>query len=195
MIFAAQVAGTDRVTFGKLFAKRPAMKFKDIAKRMRGFSFELPIVGGGAGVEWEPPQLERDIAQRVITFLEDRRALFRHFDLEVSSDVVRSVQQMRGFLTDILQEMPNEPGLAQNLRYMRGACRAFLNTVEPQEQQREMYRGGRLTWDFCQALGELRAIFGVHLGLIATRYELGLEGDLATILPPPADDDPKDARR
>ena len=170
------------------------MRFKDIAKRMRGFSIELPVIGGGLGAEWEPPAIERDIAQRVITFLEDRRALYRGYDLEVAEYVVQSIIEIRRFLTDVLKDLPNEPGLTQHLRYMRGACREFLDTVHRIGRDRiDMYGGGPRSWEFCTALGELRAIFGIHLGLLAAKYRLGMEGDLAKILPASPDDEPTDS--
>lgn len=50
------------------------MDWKEVANRMRGFSLGIGPISVGA--EWEPPTLEQDIAQRVITFLEDRRVLF-----------------------------------------------------------------------------------------------------------------------
>jgi hypothetical protein len=53
-----------------------------------------------------------------------------------------------------------------------------------------MLHGGSQTWAVCTALGELRSLFGIQLGLLAATYKLGLEGDLATILPPEPDDGP-----
>jgi hypothetical protein len=46
-----------------------AMKFdwQSLLNRFRGF--DIPVVGGG--VAWEPPPLRKDLAQQVITFLEE----------------------------------------------------------------------------------------------------------------------------
>jgi hypothetical protein len=74
---------------------------------------------------------------------------------------------------------------------MRSACREFLDTAERVQQHGPIrpFEGGAGSWDFFMALGQLRATFGTHLGLIAARYHLGIEGDLATILPPSMEQD------
>jgi hypothetical protein len=43
---------------------------------------------------------------------------------------------------------------------------------------------GLQDWTLNQAIGELRGVFGVHLALVAARYGVDVEEDLATILPP-----------
>jgi len=45
------------------------------------------------------------------------------------------------------------------------------------------------SWDFQDALGQMRGIFGVHLAIIAARYDLKIQGDLVGILPPEAGSD------
>lgn len=150
------------------------MRFKQVLSRMRGLSLGLT----GVGASWVPPKAEVDIAQEVITFLEDRRVLFNDFAYEIESECIDSSLKIRDFLTNVLRDMANEPGLAQHLRALRAACRRFND-----------FPRGHHGPSFYVALGELRATFGVHLGLIAAKYGLGLEGDLARILPPPADDD------
>ena len=166
------------------------MNWKKIANRIRGFSL------GGFGAEWEPPQLEQDIAQSVITFLEDRRVLFNPYPLEEGNQCIESVLEIRKFLTGVLQGLPNKPGLAQHLRVLRGACRSFLDAVHAESRHRPhlaLYQGGKEAQDFFIALGELRRSFGIHLGLIAATYHIGLEGDLATILPASDDDSPHES--
>jgi hypothetical protein len=170
------------------------MDWKEIANRMRGFSAGVGPISIGA--QWEPSARERDIAQRVITFLEDRRVLFNPYYLEDGGHCVQSVLDIRRFLTDTLQDLANEPGLPQQLRVLRGACREFLDRVQAGPggmRHHALYHGGQEAQDFFIALGELRRTFGIHLGLIAARYQLGLEGDLAGILPPEPDESDDDA--
>ena len=52
------------------------MKFKEIAKRITGFS--TPIFG----VSWNPDNTERDIARKVILYLQDRRVLHTPFGMQ-----------------------------------------------------------------------------------------------------------------
>jgi hypothetical protein len=48
------------------------------------------------------------------------------------------------------------------------------------------------SWDFQDALGQMRGIFGVHLALIAARYDLEVRGGLEAILPIRAEPDELD---
>jgi hypothetical protein len=46
--------------------------------------------------------------------------------------------------------------------------------------------------EFNQALGELRGVFGIYIGLLATKYGLDIEDSLASILPESKDDQSPD---
>jgi hypothetical protein len=48
---------------------------------------------------------------------------------------------------------------------------------------------------FIDALGELRAVFGVHVAQLSAKFGIDVEDDLASILPaePDENDDPDDA--
>ncbi|QIJ63773.1 hypothetical protein [Streptomyces sp. JB150] len=71
--------------------------------------------------------------------------------------------------------------LAENLKAMRAACRRFLNAVGPDHSGHVL--GPHESATFGAALGELRAVFGIQLGVIAARYKLELSEELATLLP------------
>jgi hypothetical protein len=45
-----------------------------------------------------------------------------------------------------------------------------------------MFSGAR-SWHFNQALGELRGVFGVHVGELAVRYRIDVPEPLSSILP------------
>ncbi|MFJ6646514.1 hypothetical protein ACIQPS_12745 [Streptomyces sp. NPDC091290] len=77
--------------------------------------------------------------------------------------------------------------LAENLKAMRAACRRFLDVVGPNHSGH--VRGRFQNATFGAALGELRAVFGIQLGVIAARYKLELSEELAGILPASDTDD------
>lgn len=161
------------------------MKFKEVMARITGIS--CPVFG----VSWKPPEADREVARRVITFLEDRRVLYAHDSQEVAEHCVRSVIEIRHHLTSILQEIPSKSELTENLRAMRAACRKFMETV--QEKGTEVVHfawshGHWASWKFHAAIGEMRGVFGVHVAQIATKYGLDIEDDLALILPGDASD-------
>lgn len=156
---------------------------KQVASRVTGFS--CPIFGAS----WKPVKADIDIAQKVITFLEDRRILYNEYEVERPEHCVRSVEKMREFLTSVLVTVQNRQGLPAQLRVMRAACRKFMDNVQPT-------RGRKLDpftpadgWAIASQLGDLRTTIGVHAAIICAMYGLGVEGDLATVLPPPPSDD------
>ena len=114
----------------------------------------------------------------MLTFLEDRRALYRPYDMEVGYYVVQSVLQIRERLTKDLEIVPKSSPIAESLYAMRAACRKFLD--ETQMPPRHMYR---IEPVLLTCLGELRGIFGLHIGRLAYVYDLEVEDELASILP------------
>ncbi len=162
------------------------MKFKQVAARFTGFSIPL------FGVSWKTPKLEIDLAQRLINFLEDRRVLFNPYEMEMPEHCVQSVIELRAFLTDLIGELPKKEGLPEHLRSMRAACRRFVDaTGELQRHGGRYLRGSGFGFAlFGNALGELRAAMGFHIGAVASMHGLDISDELATILPPePAKDD------
>ena len=163
--------------------RRHRVPFSDIARSITGIS--TPIFG----VSWTPPENTRDIVRRLVAFLEDRRALYAEYRMEYGPWVNESVIQIRSELTRVLQASPEETNLTEPIRAMRAACRKFLNdmghpgklgqTIAPYRPQDVMY----------VALGELRAIFGLHLARLCAAYGVDVEPELAWVLPEPDEDD------
>jgi hypothetical protein len=155
------------------------VKFREIASRLTGIS--SPIFG----VSWNPPAAEVTVARRVIAFLEDRRVLFADESIEVLEHCVRSVIEVRRYLTSEIQQL-TEGELCSSLRAMRAACRKFLEAVDDRDGIVVRYGGHPghwASWRFGGALGELRGVFGVHIARIAAQNGLDIEDDLARILP------------
>jgi hypothetical protein len=168
------------------------VKFSKIANRLTGIS--TPLVG----VSWQPTDLEVSAARRVIAFLEDRRVLYAPDELEVPDHCVRSVLEIRHFLSDELGKHDSGSGLADSLRAMRAACRKFLDRVGTDGREVTLYanhHGHWASWTFYSALGEMRGTFGVHLAKIAAEFKLDVEDRLAEILPARADADSDDDDR
>jgi hypothetical protein len=148
----------------------------------------MPYQPTGAGafgfsLNWEKVPGDKDIARRVITFLEDRRLLFgeRHFEDELHC--VRSAIEIRRFLSDELTRARPGRSLEQSLRAIRTAMRAFVDSAGP-DAVNFRYHNGHMTDPFSLALGELRSLVGLHLAVITDQYDIEIEDDLAQILPP-----------
>lgn len=155
------------------------MQFSEIASRLTGFS--TPIFG----VSWTPPTPDVEVARRVITFLEDRRVLFNPYEAEVPEEAIESVLQIRQFLTDVLANQRIGKALAEPLRAMRAACRAFLDKSDSPDELSNIVLPYGMSYEAhpvqrtAQALREMRAEFGVHVAQIAVKYGLDVEEPLA----------------
>jgi hypothetical protein len=147
--------------------------FKKIAKALTGIS--TPIFG----LSWNPPETDRHIVRKLIIFFEDRRALYNPYDMETEHWVIESVLEIRKKLTQTLTVIDQNSDIAAHLRAMRAACRKFMDEVE---QANRRHRFGHFG-DIFTALGELRAIFGVHIAQLCVKYGVDVEGDLSIILP------------
>ncbi|MFJ3226956.1 DUF6650 family protein [Streptomyces sp. NPDC086783] len=161
------------------------MKALEIMRRIKGFSTPL------GGVDWDLPLPQRAVAKKLVVYLEDRRVLTMPravmHAVEEPDHCVASVLQIRETLTQILMDPDTGDDLAENLKAMRAACRRFLNAAGPNHSGH--VRGHFESATFGAALGELRAVFGIQLGVIAARYKLELSEELADILPAPYTDD------
>ena len=151
--------------------------------RLTGFS--TPLVGAS----WQAPAAERDVAAQLLARLEDRRVLYSPSEGEVPHHCAQSVIDIRQMLSDALATLGGKGVLAEHIRAMGSASRRFLDRIGSDYDA--MREGGHyLSWEFLDALGQMRALFGVHLAMIAARYDLDVRGNLRDILPaaPMADD-------
>lgn len=160
---------------------------RDLKSRLTGLS-----IAGIGGASWKPQEPDREIARRVLVFLEDRRVLYAPFECELPRQCVASVLEIRRFLTQELGAIGDRAKLADNLRAMRAACRQFLDQTGSAAVGGEVgpNRGGTPEWIFNQSLGELRALVGTYVAVLADTFDLAVEDGLAQALPPaPRDED------
>jgi hypothetical protein len=154
-----------------------AAKIRQWMARLTGFSTPL------FGVSWQAPTAERDVAAQLLARLEDRRVLYNPSDAEVPHHCAQSVIDIRRILSDALATLGGNSVLAEHIRAMGSASRRFLDRIGTDYDA--MREGGHyLSWEFLDALGQMRALFGVHLAMIAVRYDLDVRGSLRDILPP-----------
>jgi hypothetical protein len=148
--------------------------FKKIAKSLTGIS--TPVFG----VSWTPPESDREVVRRLVLFFEDRRALYNPFDLETPHWVIESVLEIRKRLTETIVSVDRASDIAPHLRAMRAACRKFMDEAEKKKRGRHPRYGFE---DIFAALGEMRAILGIHIGQLCVKYRIDIEGELSSILP------------
>ena len=150
------------------------------AGRLTGFSTPL------FGASWQPIAAERDVARELLTRLEDRRVLYSPSFAEVPNHCIQSVIEVRHILTDALTRLSNKGVLADHIRAMGAASRRFLERIGSEatpDYDAMRQHGHYLSWEFLDALGQLRGIFGVHIAIVAARFNLDVHGELASVLP------------
>jgi uncharacterized protein DUF6650 len=160
------------------------MNFSEIGQRINGIGISTPIFG--FSVNWNPPESAKHIAREVIIYLENRRVLYDPYNVQLAAYCVPSVIEMRQVLTDQITASSSDADLEKNLRAMRGACRTFLEKVVIPPAVSHPSHGFSDPKDplvLIGALAELRATFGLYIGILAAKYGIDIEEDLASILP------------
>jgi hypothetical protein len=160
--------------------KKIKLKGRELANRLAGIS--TPI----GGINWKPPVVERDKARRLLVYLAGERSLHYPYDKEIGTFVVESILDTHERLARDIEDLSVDSILRQILRGMQAACRKFLD-----ENQSPSAGYGR-PYDaqlYC-TLGELRALFGIHIARIACAYDLEVDVCLGDILPPEPEKEP-----
>jgi hypothetical protein len=154
------------------------MKFSEIASRLN--SIGTPFVSVG----WVPAKADAAIAKKIIRFLEDRRMLFNACAEEEPHHCYLSALEIRKTLTDQLADVSEGSDLFKHLIGIRAACRTFLDRSPSSESRFDLHdRYSMHSNQFFIALGELRATVGYHVALMAVKWEINVEKDLARVLP------------
>jgi hypothetical protein len=139
------------------------------------------------GAQWDYTPGDKEATVRVLTFLEDRRVLFGLRHMEDEQHCLQSVFEIRHMLTDVLGTATTGRDLTQSLRIMRAACRTFIEAAGVDAMNFRDRRNYGLD-PFSGALGELRAMFGLQVGMLAAQYKIQIEDDLVSIIVSPLDD-------
>jgi hypothetical protein len=160
-------------------------------KALRGTKIKFKGASAlGFGTSWDISNVDRDAVRGFLTFLEDRRVLYVAQQLEVQDHVERSVLDIRKRCTDTLTAISERAPARKHIQAIRAACRRFLD--EPHPEFRNLAPHGRFVDEagFFTALGELRARVGAQIAALALYYDIELEPELASILPPEEDGKP-----
>jgi hypothetical protein len=165
------------------------IEWQHLLSRLGGISTPF----GGASLRL--PESEKDVVRGVIVFLEDRRVLYENMYLEVPSQVVSSLLDIRKELTGGIKKVEADSPAAKSFKAMQAACRRFLTDTPADFPHIGDGPKGRNGMDagFFASLGALRAAFGQHLAELAYLYNVDLSEELAAILPAEPRDDDDDA--
>jgi len=154
--------------------KKIKLKGRELATRLTG------ILTPTGEISWKPPADERNKARRLLVYLAGQRALHYPYDREIGTFIVQSILDTQERITRDIEALSIDSLLRKILRAMQAACSKFLD-----ENQSPSAGYGR-PYDaqlYC-TLGELRALFGIHIARIACAYDLEVDACLGDILPP-----------
>jgi hypothetical protein len=153
------------------------LRGRELAARLVGIS--TPV----GGIDWEPPAGERERAKQVLKYLAEQRVLWDPYDIAIGSFVTQTILDMCERLRHDLKDVPGDSVLGEGLRAMQAACRMFW---DENRSPRSGY-GPPYEAQLHSTLGELRALFGIHIARIACAYDLEVDSHLVGILPPEPD--------
>jgi len=156
------------------------LKGRELDTRLTG------ILTPMGGISWKPPVDERDKARRLLLYLAGQRALHYPYDREIGTFIVQSILDTSERLTRDIEALSTDSFLERILRAMQAACRKFLD----ENQSPISGYGGPYQAQLYCTLGELRALFGIHIARIAFTYDLEVDACLGDILPPEAEQEP-----
>jgi hypothetical protein len=138
---------------------------------------------GPLGVQWEHKDDDREIARRVLNLFADRRMLWKDFSIEIEEHCVQSANRVRDELGAQLNNPEIGPVLEAELQLLQRLFRDFVDEVGPTGNGWHGERHPMGTDRLSVALGRLRGLVGVHVGLLAAEYDLDVSDELATIVP------------
>jgi hypothetical protein len=148
------------------------------ARRITGISTPF------GGLQWsDPGPSERETVRGFVLFLEDRRVLYNPMNLEVRSQVDRSIHEIRRQCTETLRQLGETAFAAVPIRAIREACRRFHDDDNIEFRFFDRWGDHGVGAGFFMALGGFRATVGQQVALLAAHYDIDIEGDLASVLP------------
>ena len=161
-------------------SEKTKLKGRELANRLTGISTPT------GGISWKPPVDERGKAQRLLVYLAGQKAFHYPYDREIGTFIVQSILDTSERLTRDIEALSTDTLLRKILRAMQAACHKFLD----ENQSPSSGYGGPYQAQLYCTLGELRALFGIHIARIAFTYDLEVDACLGDILPPEPEQEP-----
>lgn len=128
--------------------------------------------------------VEPTTAKKIISALQDRRALWQAFDAEFPDRVRQSLDNLRTRLVDLRCELADGSPLDQILLSLNNTILEFFNAVESSDLTTLRCNSNDPEWcHFSDALATLRKAVGLQIANLATAYGVTLSADLKSIAP------------
>lgn len=144
--------------------------------RTQGYAASLTLL--------QSRRVEPAVARRIISALEDRRALWQTFDAEFPDRVRQSLDHLRSRFVDLRSELADGSPLDQILVSLTKTIHVFFNAVESSDLTILRCDSNDPEWcRFSDALATLRKVIGLQISNLAAAYGVALSADLTSITP------------
>jgi flagellar biosynthesis regulator FlaF len=144
--------------------------------RTKGYARSLALL--------QSRHIEPAIAKKIISALEDRRALWQTFDAEFPDRVRQSLDHLRSRFVDLRSEVADGSPMDQILLSLTKTIHVFFNAVERSDLTRLRCDSNDPEWcRFNDALATLRKAVGFQIFNLASVYTVALSSDLQSIAP------------
>jgi len=136
------------------------------------------------GASWEYRESDADVVRRVFSFLEDRRVLYEPLNAQIFFYVGQSVAEIRQMLTRELGASSVGEQLSESFKAIRKALRRFMDDLDKLERAERSGLTDSLQIHDQQvlALGEMRGRVNPVLALLAEKYRIEVDEELAAAL-------------
>lgn len=144
--------------------------------RTKGYATSLALL--------QSRHVEPAAAKKIISALEDRRALWQSFDAEFPDRVRQSLDHLRSRFVDLRCELTDGSPLDQVLLSLTKTIHVFFNAVEDSDLTTLRCNSNDPEWcRFSDALATLRKAIGLQIANLAAAYGVTLSTDLKSITP------------
>lgn len=144
--------------------------------RTKGYAESLALL--------QSRRVEPAVAKKIISALEDRRALWQTFDAEFPDRVRQSLDYLRSRFVDLRSELADGSPLDPILLSLTKTIHVFFNAVESSDLTRLRCDSNDPEWrHFSDALATLRKAIGLQIANLAAAYGVALSADLTSIAP------------
>lgn len=144
--------------------------------RTKGYADSLALL--------QSRHVEPATAKKIISALEDRRALWQTFDAEFPDRVRQSLDHLRSRFVDLRSELADGSPLEQVLLSLTKTIHVFFNAIETSDLTRLRCNSNDPEWcRFSDALATLRKAIGFQIANLADAYGVALSVDLKLIVP------------
>jgi hypothetical protein len=136
----------------------------------------------GFQITWKYDTTESKIVTELVRKLENRRELFRDFQVLNPESVEHCISEIRDMLEDALSHLPRNSGIVPVIQAMQKRCRDFTTAVEPHMASMD-HQSPLLQIIFDLNLRGLKEVFWIYIAILSEAFKITVRNELKDVLP------------